>query len=102
MIEACSSGTPGGRSGIGGSSSIGRTKHRCFRSSFTRSSAGAWSALNAVRRLRRARSFATERKAEADAVLARITAQGPMTAAEFESRGERKRLVGVEPYQAGA
>ena len=48
------------------------------------------------------RSLATERKAEADAVLARIEAQGPMTAADFEKRGERERLVGVEPYQAGA
>ena len=35
------------------------------------------------------RRFASERRAEADAVLARIAAEGPMTASDFEGGGSR-------------
>ena len=50
----------------------------------------------------RMRAFAGERRAEAEAALARIRDEGPLAASDYRGRPQRERLVGVERGQARA
>ena len=92
----CSTAPPGAEGASGACSNIGRTKPRCCRSRSTPCCAGGWRGPSAAKRAgRRLRAFARERRAEAEAVLARIRDRGADGGLGLRAWQEPQRLVGM-------
>ncbi len=73
------------------SSSTGATRHPSCRSTSTPCCAGAWNRAREGRGVwDRLEPFARERRAEADALLARIEREGPLAASEISGRRRRR------------